>query len=242
MITDYSLIDYGTRNEYMREMWIKARLSEIPEGYSILDAGAGDQHHKPWCSHLKYTSQDLGQYDGVGDGVGLQTKTYDYGKLDIISKIEEMPIDNESFDAVLCTEVLEHIPNPETAIKEMARVIKPEGRLIVTAPFCSITHFAPSYFETGFSEYWYKTILPSYGLKIESMEVYGDYFEYLAQELHRLYPVANTYCGEAALTNRMETDAINTILRMLERFSMNSEGKSGKLLCYGYLVVGKKEK
>lgn len=241
MITDYNLINFGLSNEYLREVWVKNRLSEIPEGYEILDAGAGDQHHKPWCSHLKYTAQDLGEYDGVGNGVGLQTNTYNYGKLDIISRIEELPCANESFYAVLCTEVLEHIPNPEEAIKEIARVLKPEGRLILTAPFCSITHFAPFYFETGFSEYWYKKVLPLYGLRIEMLQNYGDYFEYLAQEIHRIYTVANTFCGEAALTNKTETDALNTVLRMLDRYSINSDKKSSQLLCYGYLVVAKKE-
>lgn len=242
MITDYKLINFGVNNEYLREAWIKSRLSEIPEGYNILDAGAGDQHHKAWCSHLKYVAQDLGQYDGIGDGIGLQTTTYNYGKLDIISKIEKIPCADKSFYTILCTEVLEHVFNPEEVIKELARILKPEGRLILTAPFCSIAHFTPSYFETGFSQYWYKKILPLYGLRIEYIESYGDYFEYLAQELHRIYIVANTFCGEAALTNKLETDALNTILRMLDRYSINSDKKSSQLLCYGYLVVAKKEK
>lgn len=237
-----NLIPFGVDNEALRENWIRKVLSDIPKGYNILDAGAGDQHHKPWCSHLKYISQDLANYDGKGNSAGLQTGTYDYGKLDIISDIISIPLKSESFEAVLCSEVLEHVLHPEKAIEEMSRLIKKGGRLILTAPFSSLTHFAPYHYDTGFNVYWYREILPLYGLRLIHITAYGDYFQYLAQELHRLEAVANTYCEAAAMTSKLEEDSINAILRMLNRFSANSEGKSSQLLCYGYLIIGEKEK
>jgi SAM-dependent methyltransferase len=234
--------DFGTNNEALRENWIYDVLAGIPKGYSILDAGAGNQHHKPWCSHLKYYSQDFGKYDGVGDGVGWQDTGYDYGKLDIISDINAIPCENESFDVVLCTEVYEHIPHPEEATKELARVLKKQGKFILTAPFCSLTHFAPYHFYTGFSSYWYKEILPLYGLKLVHMSTYGDYFQYLGQELHRIYEVAERYCEGGAMTNKIEQDSIGNVLRMLDRYSVNSYEKSAELLAYGYLIIAEKEK
>jgi len=63
--------------------------------------------------------------------------------VDVISDITSIPLPDASFDACLCTEVLEHLPHPIEALRELARLLRPGGRLILTAPFCSLTHFSP---------------------------------------------------------------------------------------------------
>lgn len=45
-----------------------------------------------------------------------------------------LPLESESVDSILFTEVIEHIPNPEFLIKELHRVLKPQGKLIITTP------------------------------------------------------------------------------------------------------------
>lgn len=242
MTTTYKIVDFGTDNDFSREKWVKEKLVAIPSGFRILDAGAGDQHHKEFCSHLEYVSQDIGQYNGSGDGKGLQTGNYEFGKLDIISDIVNIPEEDNSFDVILCTEVIEHVPNPEEVIKELSRLLKAEGKLLLTAPFCSLTHFSPNHYITGFNRYWYEAILPKYNLKIKSSETYGDYFKYLSQEVHRLPIVVQKYCPNATMISEIEMNAINTFLMMLMRFNMNSDDSSSELLCYGYLIEAEKEK
>jgi ubiquinone/menaquinone biosynthesis C-methylase UbiE len=46
----------------------------------------------------------------------------------------ELPFDNRSFDYVTCLEGLEHIENPQQAIREFARVLRPGGTIIVSVP------------------------------------------------------------------------------------------------------------
>ena len=60
---------------------------------------------------------------------------YDNYNCDLHADIENMPFEDESFDAVICLEVLEHVANPFRAVKEIARVIKPGGILMLTTPF-----------------------------------------------------------------------------------------------------------
>jgi len=229
---------FGTNNEYEREIWIKQTLLTIPPGCVILDAGAGTQENKKYCSHLIYTSQDFGQYDGEGDFTGLQTGHYNYGNLDIISDITSIPRSNESFDAVLCAEVLEHVPDPIKVIIELSRLLKIGGKLILTAPFCSLTHFAPYHYSTGFNRYWYEKHLGDNKLKIIEMGVSGNYFQFLGQELHRLPNIIHKY-STGTFVNPVEVQAVETVIDMLSRFDKESKN-SWELLCYGYFVLAEK--
>ncbi len=52
-----------------------------------------------------------------------------------VTSITAMSFDNASFDCVLCSEVLEHIPDDAQAVSELRRVLKPGGVLVVTVPF-----------------------------------------------------------------------------------------------------------
>lgn len=141
-------------NDIAREKWISSRLKELHHGSKILDAGAGEQKYKKYCNHLNYVLQDFCQYDGIGDGQALQTGEWDTSKIDIISDIGQIPVENESFDAILCSEVLEHLPDPIKAINEFERILKKGGVLLITAPYASLTHFAPFFYNSGLSKYW----------------------------------------------------------------------------------------
>ena len=99
--------------------------------------------------------------------MGLQTQRWDNTKLDIVSNITSIPVPDASFDAIMYIEVFEHIPEPILGIKEFNRILRKGGALILTAPVCSLTHFAPYYFYNGYSKYFYKKFLQKYGFKIE---------------------------------------------------------------------------
>ena len=188
-------MDVGTLNLKTREDWLRSKLASIPSGSRILDAGAGEQQYKRFCSHLKYVSQDFAEYDGKGDGLGLQQAKWDYGKLDIVSDITRIPEPNESFDAVMCIEVFEHLPDPVDAIREFSRLLQNGGYLILTAPFCSLTHFAPYHFYSGFNRFFYERFLPEHGFLIKEIQANGNYFEYLAQEVRRIPWASEKYSG-----------------------------------------------
>ena len=54
-----------------------------------------------------------------------------------------LPFPNDTFEAVLCTEVLEHLREPQTALDEMFRVLRTDGRLVLTTRFIFPIHDAP---------------------------------------------------------------------------------------------------
>jgi ubiquinone/menaquinone biosynthesis C-methylase UbiE len=229
-------LDVGTKNELSRVKWLEATLKKIPDGLTILDAGAGESQFKKFCSHLKYISQDFGQYEGNGD-IGLQTGKWDNTKLDIISDITSIPLEDHSVDAIMCTEVFEHIPNPVLAMQEFKRLIKPGGYLIITAPFASLTHFAPYHFASGLSRFFYEHHLPLNDFNIVDLDLNGNFFEFVAQELRRIPSVANKYASKKI--NFLERKLISLNLRLLQKLTNKDKGSS-ELLCFGIHVFARK--
>lgn len=230
----------GLNNVKNREDWLKKTLKDIPSKSSILDAGAGELQYKKFCNHLKYTSQDFAQYTGEGDGGSLQTGEWDNSKLDIVSDITNIPVQDSSFDAIMCVEVFEHIPKPIEAISEFYRILKKDGTLIITAPFAALTHFSPYFFYNGFSQYFYNKILNEIGFEVEEINFNGNYFEYIAQELYRLNDIALKYSGKKTELNEIEKMSLNIILNKLAIASKNDSG-SHELLCHGINVRAKKK-
>jgi len=223
----------GTSNASVRDAWVAKVLAELPPGARLLDAGAGECHYKKLCGHLRYVSQDLAEYTGHGSSVGLQQAKWDTSAVDIICDITAIPEPDASFDAILCTEVLEHLPEPAPALRELARLLKLGGTLIVTAPFCSLTHFAPYHFATGFNRYFYSHHLCALGFEITDMIENGNFFEYMAQEVRRIDHMAERYCSDKP--TRLERYAMQIVLGMLERLSHRERG-SQEMLHFDYQV------
>tara|TARA_B100000282_G_scaffold293476_1_gene268868 strand:+ start:370 stop:1116 length:747 start_codon:yes stop_codon:yes gene_type:complete len=229
----------GTGNSSFREEWLKEVLSEIPKGKKILDAGAGESQYKIYCEHLDYIAQDFAMYDGVGDSKGIQKEKRDYSNLDIVSDITSIPIENDYFDAVMCIEVFEHLPNPIEALLELNRVLKPGGKLILTAPFASLTHYSPYHYATGFNKYFYEHHLKNIDHESIRIQANGNYFEFLAQEVRRINTVSQKYSGKK--TNLLIKLGINIVLYFLNSSSLNDKG-SDEILNFGYNVVSTKSK
>lgn len=224
----------NTGNPDIRDAWVARKIQELKPGSRVLDAGAGERRLKPLCSHLHYVSQDFGQYDGAGDATGLHMGSWNNAGLDIVSDITSIPEPDGAFDGVLCIEVIEHVPAPIDAIRELARLLRTGGDLILTSPFASLTHFAPFHFYSGFNRYFYTKWLDEFGLNVVEITPYGNFFDYLRQETLRLRGMASRYAGNARL-GVLDYLALFRIMRTLKRLSACDAGSS-ELLCYGYMV------
>jgi 2-polyprenyl-3-methyl-5-hydroxy-6-metoxy-1,4-benzoquinol methylase len=123
---------------------------------------------------------------------GLEPNTIGrYAKLDYRSDITQIPVPDASFDVVVCTEVLEHVPEPINAVRELARILRPNGQLLLTAPLTSFLHQEPYHFYGGYTLHWYRRFLPAVGLQIVSVESNMGFFSLFAQEARRFSRLVN---------------------------------------------------
>lgn len=220
-------------NQYERDDFVIAELKKLKKDSLILDAGCGSQRYREHCAHLNYKAQDFGQYttdlkkmlgrDGLGGKEG-----YKYGQLDYVGDIWDISEKDHTFDAILCTEVFEHIPHPIKTIQEFSRLLKNDGKLILTAPSNCLRHMDPYFFYSGFSDRWYEKFLNENGLKIESVAAVGDYYSWLMVEM------AQTARSHSIFAKLALTPAF------LYFYNKKKTQTSVDTLCMGYHVIATK--
>lgn len=178
-------------NEEFRHAWVKAQLAAFAPrelGASVLlDVGAGASPYKEMAVEVgfDYFSHDFSAYVPNETAPGLQSASWEYPDHDYVCDITQIPLEAMA-DVILCTEVLEHVPDPVRAFQRMALLLRPGGKLIVTVPFLSLMHQSPFWFQSGLSPFWFEYWANEQGLAIETLKVQGDYVDLMAQELNRL--------------------------------------------------------
>ena len=124
-------------NSYNRDQWMVYISKGIPAGLDLLDAGAGTGLYRHLFAHCNYKSQDFCQEP---------TTQGRYTKMDYVCDITNIPVQDSSFDVIICTEVLEHVPEPIKVIKEFSRIIRPGGKVFISAPLGCGLHQKPYIF------------------------------------------------------------------------------------------------
>lgn len=132
----------------------------------VLDIGGG---LGPYRESLSYTS-----YYSLEINLALCP--------DIVGSALDLPVRPSVMDSVLCNEVLEHLPDPAGAVREIHRVLQPGGRVYVTVPFLWCLHYEPhDYFR--FTGHALRTIFEGAGFRVLRIEPMGRVFSYLAARL-----------------------------------------------------------
>lgn len=176
-----SIAEIHNFNQNDRDKWVRSKATSVPAGSRVLDIGAGTCPYRTFFAHCEYKTHDFKKYTG-----GKLGGTTEYGTIDYESDITEIPVPDNSFDVILCTEVLEHASEPIKALQKMSRILKPGGRLLLTAPLGCGLHQLPYHYYGGFTPEWYKLFCNKFGLTVTEITPNGGFFKLLAQECARV--------------------------------------------------------
>lgn len=167
--------------------FVRGVAAGLSPGTLLVDAGAGECAYRPLFPHCRYLGIDL----AVGE------REWDYGKLDAAARLERLPLRDASVDAVLCTQALEHLEWPREAVAEFYRVLRPGGRLYLTAPMSHCEHQIPYDF-FRYTSYGLRSLCTGAGFDEVEIVSFGGLPMRFAYELPRLlglFPAAGLRHG-----------------------------------------------
>jgi SAM-dependent methyltransferase len=144
----------------------------LPLASRVLDAGAGECQYARYFAGHRYAAVDL----GIGD------PAWNYRALDAIADLTALPFPDGCFDATVNIVTLEHVREPAAALAEMARVLKPGGRLLLIVPHEWEVHQAPhDYFR--YTRYGVAWLLERAGFTAAEIRPVGGWFRLTSRRL-----------------------------------------------------------
>jgi SAM-dependent methyltransferase len=164
-----NIFTINSSRKYLASFAERAAAS-LPKGARVLDAGVGDGPYRSVFDQTRYESTDICVLEKI------------YGNISFISDLRNLPILDDCYDLVFCSQTLEHVPEPQKVINELWRVLKPGGKLWLTAPFFFAEHEIPyDYFR--YTQFGLIRLFQKSGFTIQSIEWLEGYFGTLAYQL-----------------------------------------------------------
>ena len=138
----------------------------------LIDIGCGAKPYKDLLA--PYVTEHI--------GVDHQDTLHDKSNIDLFGTAYDIPVEDGEFDCALCTAVLEHLEEPELALKECWRVLKREGVAIYSVPFIWHLHEEPRDF-FRFSKYGIKYLFEKVGFEVIEIKALSGFWVTFGQLL-----------------------------------------------------------
>ena len=161
----------NSSRHYAEQFARRAAASGTDETFRVLDAGAGSAPYRPHFAHLSYETADVAATEGK-----------DYGHLDHVCDIVDLPMEDGTYDLVWCSQTLEHVTEPIAALREFHRVLVPGGHAWLTAPFSYVEHEQPYDFYR-FTRFAWQYFAEQVGFEVVEIEPLEGYYGTLAHQL-----------------------------------------------------------
>jgi SAM-dependent methyltransferase len=148
-----------------------AKYAKYLDG-NLLDFGCGSKPYRKYFQTKEYVGLD---FEGEGH-------SHINEQIDIFYDGKTIPFENNTFDSVFSSEVFEHVFNLPEILLEINRVMKKNGKLLITCPFIIAEHEAPNDF-ARYTSYGIAHLLTNHGFEIIEYKKLGTSIESVMQVL-----------------------------------------------------------
>jgi len=149
---------------HIHDRQLKQYASEYFSG-RLIDIGCSTKPYKDLLA--PYITEHI--------GVDHEATLHDKSNIDLFGTAYDIPVEDESFDSAISTAVLEHLEEPELALKECYRILKRGGVAIYSVPFIWHLHEAPRDFYR-FSKYGLKYLFKKAGFEIVEIKALSGFW------------------------------------------------------------------
>ncbi|MEL6712234.1 MAG: methyltransferase domain-containing protein [Planctomycetota bacterium] len=212
----------------------------------LLDVGGSETPYRPMFEpHVRH-------YIGMDYPPALLAKQPEMWDLlysvkhmvNLLADGKHLPIATDSVDTVLCTEVLEHVPEPARFLDEIGRVLKPGGKALVTVPFIQPLHELPYDFYR-FTPSSLELFARNAGLEVESIEPRGNFASangaMLSQWLTRSVGAVKRQTDGSVILSRWRSLLLIPVTALIQSFFyLASKVTNDETVCQGYALVARK--
>jgi SAM-dependent methyltransferase len=178
-----------------RELFNAVRELSRDIGGRVLDVGCGTRPYESLVAAREYVGLELDTPEN------RRTK-----KADVYYDGHKLPFEDSSFDAVICNQVLEHVFEPDAFLREIARVLKAGGRLLLTVPFVWDEHEQPRDFGR-YSSFGLAALLGRNGFRVLRHTK-------TAADVRSLFQLANAYLYKVTVTRSPYANLLITLVLM----------------------------
>ncbi len=157
---------------------------------------------------------------------------------DILADGAGLPLVDASVDTILCLETLEHVRDPIQVVREVARVLRPGGTLILSLPFLYRIHSAPHDY-WRFTSHQVERMIREAGIQTVRINQLGRFFTVICDMVKQVVAEIRSPLLRWCLWGAIALPA--GILVALEQDGMGERSASLNAYATGYLVVGIKD-
>nr|WP_172834073.1 class I SAM-dependent methyltransferase [Nitrospira japonica] len=194
------------RREFVDEFFSR-HVAVISKGSTVLDLGG----HRP---------PRRGRFDIDRYGLSVRSANISVSRRpDVQTDASRLPFLTESFDAIICSELLEHVPEPLPVLREVHRTLRPHGVLLMSVPFLFHIHADPHDYGRYTDQYW-KENLDRIGFRDVVIEKQGLFWSVIVDMMRGwLCECRRTGRLHSALSDRVAT----MVIRRAKKWALERE-------------------
>jgi SAM-dependent methyltransferase len=193
----------------------------------LLDIGCGNKPYEIWCKET------------ITEYIGCDIVQSSANKVDVLSSANKIPLESNSFDTVLSTQVVEHVEDHQGMVDEAYRLLKPEGYFILSGPMYWNLHEEPYDF-FRFTKHGFKYILEKAGFEVCEIVPNGGAWATLGQIINHTFEFKNPNANKVAKGLKYVFFRLRLYILVNKIFSYLDRKDYNTINTMNYVVVAKK--
>lgn len=223
MVETHGAFEGDPRNKYIFDEIVNFSNS-VETNSVVVDVGAGQCELEMFFQDSNYIGIDL----AVGD------EKWDFSKISVLGDVQQLPFKSSFANVALNIWVMEHIPNPQSMVDEMFRILKPGGKVFLVVPFALHEHQQPHDFYR-YTRFGVRHLFDTAGFT--NVNVYSDSSEEFAMG-HEAYKWLSALSGKLSMNDEQRKNldfALNVTKSLMfaaaEQFPAKTGGFALNWIC-----------